>query len=168
MPAELFKTKSLHVKNKEGEYSDVWLTPPEILHSLGDFDLDPCASRERPWPTADKHLTIDDDGLSHKWEGRVWLNPPYSRVDEFMDRMAEHNNGITLVFARTDTQYFHQYVFPVDTGIHFIEGRLTFHRSSGVKGKSNGGAPSVLISYGESNFKTLQESNIRGKTVRLN
>ena len=66
MPAELFKTKSLHVKNKEGEYSDVWLTPPEILHSLGDFDLDPCASRERPWPTADKHLTIDDDGLSRE------------------------------------------------------------------------------------------------------
>lgn len=54
-----------------------WLTPPEILHALGGFDLDPCASEHQPWRTAARQLTIRDDGLKQKWSGRVWCNPPY-------------------------------------------------------------------------------------------
>ncbi len=41
---------------------DEWLTPPEIVRSLGTFDLDPCSPINRPGPTAKRHLTIDDDG----------------------------------------------------------------------------------------------------------
>ena len=43
--------------------TDEWLTPPSILKALGHFDLDPCASKNRPWNTAGVHYTIDDDGL---------------------------------------------------------------------------------------------------------
>jgi hypothetical protein len=32
-----------------------WLTPPEIITSLGMFDLDPCTPSVRPWDTAKKH-----------------------------------------------------------------------------------------------------------------
>ena len=32
---------------------DEWLTPPEIIKALGTFDLDPCASTTRSWPTPD-------------------------------------------------------------------------------------------------------------------
>lgn len=49
---------------------DEWLTPPEITRALGSFDLDPCSPINRPWPTAEKHLTILDDGLSREWFGR--------------------------------------------------------------------------------------------------
>jgi len=28
--------------------TEVWLTPPYILEALGAFDLDPCASLDRP------------------------------------------------------------------------------------------------------------------------
>lgn len=163
----LFDHNDLHVSNSSDEYSDVWLTPPEILQPLGDFDLDPCASKQRPWPIADTHYTIEDDGLSSEWFGRVFLNPPYSRVSEFMERMSDHGNGITLVFARTDTQYFHRFIFPVADSILFIEGRLTFYKPSGVKGKSNGGAPSCLVAYGDGNSRALRESGIRGKFIDL-
>lgn len=42
-----------------------WLTPPSILTALDPFDLDPCAAPEpRPWPTADRHITRSEDGLT--------------------------------------------------------------------------------------------------------
>jgi hypothetical protein len=37
---------------------DEWLTPPEIIKSLGEFDLDPCSPINRPWDTAKNHYTI--------------------------------------------------------------------------------------------------------------
>lgn len=64
---------SAHQKN--GGH-DEWLTPPEILRALGEFDLDPCAPVVRPWETAARHYTVQDDGLALPWEGRVWCNPP--------------------------------------------------------------------------------------------
>lgn len=33
-------------------HKDEWLTPPEIVQSLGSFDLDPCSPIARPWPFA--------------------------------------------------------------------------------------------------------------------
>lgn len=57
--------------------TDEWLTPPYIIESLGEFDLDPCSPVNRPWDTAKHHYNINDDGLSKDWFGRVWLNPPY-------------------------------------------------------------------------------------------
>lgn len=43
-----------------------WYTPPEIIRSLGKFDLDPCTS-DIAWNfnhSADKYYTKEDDGLS--------------------------------------------------------------------------------------------------------
>lgn len=87
--------------------SDTWLTPPEILDALGDFDLDPCTPEHMPWDTATCRYTIVDDGLTSPWFGRVWLNPPYGRqVSSWVERMAEHGRGTALVFARTETEMF--------------------------------------------------------------
>ena len=54
-----------------------WLTPPTIIKALGPFDLDPCAPVTRPWPTAAKHYSIEDNGLQQVWFGKIWCNPPY-------------------------------------------------------------------------------------------
>jgi hypothetical protein len=68
-----------------------WLTPPRILEALGEFDLDPCAPLERPWDTAKKHYTTEDDGLIQPWFGRVWCNPPYGKeMNAFLERMVTH------------------------------------------------------------------------------
>ena len=57
-----------------------WLTPPEIIRSLGEFDLDPCVPDSMPWQTAKRMVTKAEDGLTVDWNGkRVWLNPPYGR-----------------------------------------------------------------------------------------
>ena len=149
--------------------TDEWITPPEIITRLGEFDLDPCAPIRRPWDTAKKHYSITDDGLSQMWHGRVWLNPPYGPrvITGWMRRMAMHNNGIALVFARTETQFFQRYVFPVADSLLFIEGRIAFCNVAGFRAKASGGAPSVLISYGKGNSGILESSGIKGKHIPL-
>lgn len=145
---------------------DEWLSPPEILRGLGHFDLDPCAPILRPWPTAARHFTIEDDGLSQTWVGRVWLNPPYGlNTGDWMGRLAEHGNGIALIFARTETEVWHRYVWGVATKVLFFKGRLFFHHVCGKQAEHNAGAPSALIAYGSSNGLQLEICGIQGRII---
>lgn len=145
-----------------------WLTPPEIIEALGPFDLDPCASKVRPWPTAERHFTIDDNGLYQPWHGRVWLNPPYSRhAVRWLRMLVKHGNGIALTFARTETRWFFQTIWDAADAVLFIEGRIHFYRTDGTQAKANAGAPSVLVAYGKQNLETLRDSGIPGKFIQL-
>lgn len=147
--------------------TDVWLTPPAIIKALGEFDLDPCASLDRPWNTARQHYTIEDDGLKQDWVGRVWCNPPYGKaMNPFLEKMVSHGNGIVLIFARTETKAFFDYVWDKADAILFIKGRLKFHTPDGLQG-GTAGSPSVLIAYGAENVKALENSGIAGKIVYL-
>lgn len=148
--------------------NDEWLTPPDLLKHLGEFDLDPCSPIKRPWPTAKYHFTTNDDGLKQDWFGRVWCNPPYGKeAAKWLDKLANHGNGIALIFARTETEMFFAHVWPKASALLFIEGRLYFHYINGERAKANSGAPSVLVAYGEECKEILRESNIRGKFIPL-
>ena len=147
---------------------DEWLTPPEIIQALGKFTLDPCSPILRPWSTAENHYTINDDGLSKEWFGRVWCNPPYGlEASKWLKKLSEHQNGIALIFARTETRMFFEYVWSKAVGILFIEGRLYFHHVDGSRAKANAGAPSCLIAYDNENAIKLRDSKIKGKFLWL-
>ena len=147
---------------------DEWLTPPEIVKSLGDFALDPCAPINRPWETAFTHYDINIDGLSTPWVGRVWLNPPYgSETGTWLHRLYKHGDGIALIFARTETKMFFEYVWGKADAVLFIKGRLSFHHVSGKKADRNAGAPSVLVAYGKENARILKNAGILGKYINL-
>ncbi len=148
--------------------NDEWLTPPHILKPLGEFDLDPCAPLVRPWDTARRHYHKQMDGLIQPWTGRVWLNPPYGgATDRWLSRLVQHGNGIALIFARTETRMFFDHVWPRASALLFLQGRLTFHTVDGKPAAHNGGAPSVLIAFGEGNTHTLANSGIPGKFLHL-
>jgi DNA N-6-adenine-methyltransferase (Dam) len=151
--------------------SYVWLTPPDVLAKLGEFDLDPCAAFPRPWDTARVHYTEADDGLSLPWHGRIWLNSPYgppSVIRPWMKKMAEHNCGTSLIFARVETEAFFDYVWSAATAILFIKGRLFFHHQSGKRAANNAGGPSALCAYGEADARILKNSGIDGRYIYLN
>ena len=155
-----------HQSAKMGK--DEWLTPPELIRALGEFDLDPCAPINRPWPTAGGHFTREDDGLTKEWFGRVWLNPPYGReTGKWLMRLWQHGNGTALIFARTETKDFFRHVWERADALLFLEGRLHFYHVTGIKARANAGAPSVLIAYGEENANKLKASGIRGKYISL-
>jgi hypothetical protein len=139
-----------------------WLTPPSIVHALGPFDLDPCSPKNRPWSTAAKHYTREDDGLAQPWAGRVWLNPPYGAgMDRWLAKLAEHGNGIAFIFARTETAFFQRYVWSKADALFFVAGRVSFHDVSGAISTGGSGAPSVLIAYGEQNVEALRRFKAR-------
>ena len=147
--------------------TDEWLTPPDLIAALGHFDLDPCAPIDRPWPTAERHYTIEDDGLRQKWSGRVWCNPPYAHVWKWLARLADHGTGTALIFVRTETVGFHAQVWERATALLFLKGRLHFHYRDGERASANAGAPSVLVAYGEDDSRVLSSVPVPGHYVRL-
>lgn len=148
--------------------TDEWYTPKWIIDALGSFDLDPCAPSEEFY-TARKCFTKHIDGLCRKWEGRVWLNPPYRNplIGQFMHRLAEHGNGIALVFNRMDTALWHDLIFPTALAIRILKGRIKFIGVDGKEGDS-AGCGSVLVAYGNGNADVIRECNLIGKYIRLN
>lgn len=141
--------------------NDEWLTPPEIVRALGEFDLDPCSPVERPWNTARHHYTKLLNGLEQEWRGRVWLNPPFGReAVKWLRRLVGHGNGIALVPARTETAMFYECVWGVANAILFMRGRPHFHYVDGRRAASNSGAPIALIAYGHGNVEALKESGL--------
>lgn len=111
----------------------------------------------------------NDDGLKQEWKGRVWLNPPYSRplIECFVKRMAEHGNGIALLFNRCDSKMFQDVIFEKATAMKFLRNRIRFFRPDGTRGNSPG-CGSILIAFGEDNAEILRNCDIAGKYVRIN
>lgn len=159
-----------HEKPNRGETND-WLTPQYVLDALGEFDLDPCAALERPWATAKRHITKKGNGLKKSWSGRVWLNPPYGEQTTFwLEKMAKHQNGIVLIYARTETQMFFDHVWSRANGILFLKGRIPFIKQDGTD-SGPAGAPSVLLSYDRRsrrrNFNCLKRCNLEGQFLEI-
>lgn len=143
-----------------------WITPREIIDELGPFDLDPCQSATQPWPCAKRGIVMPEDGLSAEWEGRVWLNPPYSvHASAWMAKLARHGRGTALIFARTETEMFFDHVWGKASAILFLEGRLHFHYPDGRRAEHNSGGPSCLIAYGDLDAEFLASSSLKGALV---
>jgi hypothetical protein len=149
-----------------------WLTPPAILAALGgadSFDLDPCTPDVQPWPTALRRYTKADDGLAQPWFGRVWLNPPYyaNVIGKWLAKLADHDRGVTIIFARTETRAFFDQVWERASALLFLRGRLNFHYPDGTRAGANSGAPSVLCAYGQLDCDMLAGCGLEGAFVPL-
>jgi hypothetical protein len=141
--------------------SQNWITPKHILDALGKFDLDPCAAFPAPWYCAKSRY--QDHGLELGWFGRVWLNPPFDRyeVGKWIQKLARHGNGIALLHARTEAEWFLP-CWQHASAILFLADRLYFHYPDGRRAKANSGAPACLIAFGEFNADALRISGLKG------
>lgn len=149
--------------------SDEWYTPKDVLEALGKFDLDPCAPIAPLWPTVTVMYDKRIDGLSQKWEGRVWLNSPYLRplIEQFVLRLAEHGNGIALLYNRCDSKMFQDIIFKKTIAMKFLRHRIRFYRPDGTRGDSPG-CGSILIAFGKDNAEILKACTLEGKYVQIN
>ncbi len=150
--------------------TDEWYTPPEILDRLPVFDLDPSApiTGPTPWARVRSWHSIETDGLAHEWAGHVWLNPPYSDVEPWVARLAEHGDGIALVFARCETGWWFRHIWSKASRLLFIRGRVSFvpgdPDAQQAKGHNSGG-PSVLVGFGAWAADVLDGCGIPGALV---
>jgi phage N-6-adenine-methyltransferase len=122
----------------QGTGDNEWFTPSQYIELakkvLGEIDLDPASCAEAQIGIkAKKFFTKQDDGLSHEWHGRIWLNPPYSQPDiaMFSEKMvkevlAQHiTAAIKLTHNYTDTVWF-QLLAQHAQAICFTKGRVRF------------------------------------------
>jgi hypothetical protein len=109
----------------EGKTSDECYTPKSLFDQLDiEFDLDPASCpKELSAVPARRIYTIEDDGLSQRWEGRVWLNPPYSKASPWVHRFIDHGHGIALLPASRNARWHHR-IWAVADGVTMWDGRF--------------------------------------------
>lgn len=130
--------------------SDEWETPQDLYDSLDNefhFTLDPCATHENH--KCSHYFTKEEDGLSQKWKGIVFCNPPYSQISKWVakcyeESKTEGNVIVLLIPSRTDTKYFHDYIYQ-RTEVRFIKGRLRFKADGTIK--DNSPFPSMVVVF---------------------
>lgn len=101
----------------------------ERYHRIYRFTLDACATKENA--KCRRFFTPERDGLKQKWTGRVWCNPPYCDLAEWVNKaqvsvsLGHCDVVVMLLPARTDTAIFHDVIKPHGQ-IEFLRGRITF------------------------------------------
>ena len=132
--------------------TDLWSTPQDLFDELDKefhFTLDPCADENNH--KCKKYYTKEQDGLSKCWRGEiVFCNPPYGReIGSWVKKCWLHAKvgeglAIMLIPARTDTKWFHDYIYnKPNVEIRFIKGRLKFGNS-----KNSAPFPSMVVVFG--------------------
>ena len=96
----------------------------------------------------------------------VYLNPPFDRyeVGEWIARLAEHGNGITLLHARTEAGWFEP-IWQRAAAILFMADRIKFCRPDGSEQPANSGAPPILAAFGDEAVLRLYRCGIGGALV---
>ena len=125
-----------HVSFNSG--NNEWYTPAEYIEAaravMGEIDLDPASSEIANQTVKAKiYFTAEDDGLRYSWDGRVWMNPPYSGdlIGKFTEKLTEHftsgdiTDAIVLVNNATETAWF-QTMLDCASAICFLRRRVKF------------------------------------------
>lgn len=145
--------------------------PKQLVADLGPFTVDPSATTHQPWRTAKIELTADQHPLTADWpDGLAWCHPPHDgRREVWLERCATHRGGaIVLVPAATDTEAFHQWLWPYASAILFIQGRLHLHHSNGSRATGSCGYSPVLVGYGDTAARRLADCTVvKGHLVNL-
>jgi hypothetical protein len=136
------------------------------IDGLGGFDLDPAAADPRPWDCA--RVNWSSHGLERDWprDWSVYLNPPFHRyeVGAWIKRLAKHGNGIALLHARTEAEWFEP-IWQHASGILFLGDRIKFCRPDGSEQPHNSGAPAILVAFGDNALARLRRCGIPGVLV---
>lgn len=143
-------TIGIHFSSK----TDVWATPQDFFDKLDeefDFSLDPCALPSNAKCT--NYFTPEEDGLLQDWEGNtVFCNPPYGReINKWVEKcyhesLKQDTTVVMLIPARTDTKYFHEFIYHKASEIRFIKGRLKFGDAT-----NPAPFPSMVVVYNNKN-----------------
>ena len=118
--------------------TEEWETPQKFYDELNkefNFTVDVAATKDNA--KAPLYFTKEIDGLKQSWNvgGTVFCNPPYGRkiaawVKKAYDEAKKGIKIVLLIPARTDTKYFHDYIYG-HAESRFIRGRLKFTNENG-------------------------------------
>ncbi len=128
---------------------DSWFTPDDLFRELealyGPFDLDVVASAENA--KCARFYTAADDALTQPWPGRVWCNPPYRDLLDWVRKAREETlsgrctRAVLLLPAHTSTTWFHDYALPF-ARLHWVRRKRRFGNA-----QWNAMMPSVAVIF---------------------
>ena len=130
--------------SKTGE----WETPKWLFDELDkefNFEIDVCATKENA--KCKRFFTKEDNAWRKEWANVNWMNPPYGRDIKtwvrkaFMHSTKFGKTTVALLPARTDTEWFHDYIYN-KAEIRFLKGRLKFSGS-----KNSAPFPSMIVIF---------------------
>lgn len=165
------ETPTAHVRHNSGAVD--WYTPADFVEAarnvMGGIDLDPASCDEaNEVVKATTIYTVDDDGLTKDWTGRVWMNPPYSSVDRFCEKLVaslpEIVAAIVLTNNATETAWW-QCLCDHAAAIAFPKGRIRFWR----KDQGVAGAPlqgQTICYVGDTPHEFMSEFSRFGMVLR--
>lgn len=119
-PVEQIKeVAKAHVHVAQNSGNNEWYTPAKYVDlarkAMGGIDTDPATSEVANRTVKAKNIyTAEDDGRAQKWDGRVWMNPPYAQplMSDFAEAVTskyqsgEIKQACILVNNATETQWF--------------------------------------------------------------
>lgn len=163
-----------NVRGRSGD--DEWHTPAEIIALvravLGGIDLDPASNAAaQRIVRARRFYSKADNGLDQPWDGRVFLNPPYSAViAAFVGKLLHEYRAnritaaILLTNNSTDAKWFHQAMAAAEA-VCFTLGRIAFCKWNGERGAPPQGQ--ALFYFGRDRSRFIQSFARLGSIVRL-
>jgi phage N-6-adenine-methyltransferase len=111
-----------------------------VIAEVDKFDLDVAASDENA--KAEHYYTVDRNGLTRPWWGRVWCNPPYSDCGVWVakahyERHLARKIVMLLPANRTEQRWWQEGVEPHRLDgtleVFFLAGRRRFDRPGWTK-----------------------------------
>jgi ParB family chromosome partitioning protein len=152
--------------NLDSSITDEWYTPSEIIEkareAMGSIDTDPASCAKANETVGARHFyTREVSGLieNHRWQGNVWLNPPYGRGDAsargFINRLIiERGKGnvaqaITCLNSRSSHSLWFEPVW-AHASVHLMyRGRIKFIGTDPERGASSPTICSILSYFGD-------------------
>ena len=154
--------KNVHFSSDNMKYE----TPQHLFDKLDkefNFTLDPCCVPQTA--KCDKYFTPEDNGLQQDWSNDVvFMNPPYGRqipkwIEKAYKESVKGATVVCLIPSRTDTRYWHNYIFKYAAEIRFIKGRLKFGNS-----KNSAPFPSCIVIFNNSKKTNKIKTMNRGRS----
>ena len=137
--------KAVFNHRAQGTGENEWYTPGKYIDAVREFfggiDLDPASSAiANETVQAERFYSLNDDGLSQVWRGRVWLNPPYAQpwIARFAEKLVLEvktghvSEAIALTHNYTDTSWFHL-MAGTASALCFTRGRIGFLSPEGKR-----------------------------------
>lgn len=158
-----------------GEVSAVLAPPVRILQQAEECGAGSCSTPQRS--DMPRNRTLEYSASLHKvqptenkatyqcpdcgilgFPAPVYLNCPYSLIGQFMGKCVEQQNlGVTtvaLIPARTDTRYFHAYIWDREfeccrpgVSIRFLKGRVKFGSPDPMQAQNSAPFPSMIVVF---------------------
>jgi len=145
-------------QRKGNPKNDEFYTPKFIFDALNlHFDVDVASPEHNSTnvPATIKHTKLQD-GLMQDWQGLIWMNPPFSKAEPWVNKFIEHGNGIALL-PTSKAKWFSK-IWLTAKGILLLPSNFKFDKPDDFR--SDIFMPTVLCAFGDVANAALKQSNL--------